>query len=168
MAEFTDALNRVLAAEGGMVLTNDPDDRGGQTYAGIARRSWPKWEGWYHIDKGDPVPERLVNDFYRNNFWFPIHGDEIKNQRIATSLFSFAVNAGVSTAVRRAQEAACVAADGVIGKLTIFALNSIDPELFLARFALAKVAKYRDICTKDRSQLKFILGWLNRTLEEAK
>ena len=168
MADFTDAFNRVLVAEGGLVLTNDPDDRGGMTYAGIARKAWPKWEGWYHIDKGDPVPARLVTDFYRNNFWIPVHGDEINNQRIATSLFSFAVNAGVPTAVRRAQEAACVTADGVIGRLTIFALNSVDPDLFLARFALAKLAKYRDICTKDRTQMKFLLGWINRTLKEAK
>ena len=124
MAEFTDAFAHVMGIEK-WALTNDPTDRGGMTFAGISRKNWPRWEGWYHIDKGDPVPERLVNDFYRNNFWFPIHGDEIKNQRIATSLFSFAVNAGVSAAVRRAQEAACVAADGVIGKLTIFALMPI-------------------------------------------
>lgn len=167
MADFTAALARVLEAEGGFVLTHVAGDHGGATYAGISRNAWPAWTGWAYLDRGEAIPRQLASDFYRDNFWLPVHGDEIKDQRIATSLFSFAVNAGVKTAIKRAQEAACVAADGVIGKMTLFALNSADPELFLARFALAKIARYRDICYQDRSQLKFLLGWINRTLAEA-
>jgi len=35
----------------------------------------------------------------------------------------------------------------------------------VAYYALAKIARYRDIVTRDRSQMKFLLGWLNRTLK---
>lgn len=167
MADFTDALDHVIEAEGGFVLTNDKDDRGGMTYAGIARNSWPNWDGWKHIDQGEAVPRRLVCDFYRVNFWLPIHGDTLASQKIATSLFSFSVNAGVKTALKCAQEAASVVSDGVVGKMTIFGLNCIDPQLFLAKFALAKMAKYCAICTANPDQKKFLLGWLNRTLKEA-
>lgn len=166
MAEFTDAFNHVIAAEGGFVLSNDPEDRGGQTYAGIARQSWPGWPGWLAIDAGQEVPRRLVCDFYRDNFWGPVRGDAMVSQQIANSIFSFAVNAGVKSAVSRAQSAVSVTVDGIVGKMTLFALNTCDPELFLARFALAKIAKCRDICDRDRSQLKFLLGWINRTLSE--
>jgi hypothetical protein len=32
-------------------------------------------------------------------------------------------------------------------------------------YALAKIARYRDIVRKDKTQIKFLLGWINRTLE---
>lgn len=165
MAEFVDAYNHVMDIEK-FELTDDPDDNGGLTYAGITRKNFPKWPGWALIDRGDAVPERLVSDFYRDEFWLPVSGPQIVNQRIATSLFSFAVHAGVRPAIKRAQEALCVPADGIIGGITLFALNTADPALFLARFALAKIAKYRDICTADPTQKKFLLGWVNRTLSE--
>lgn len=167
MAEFTDAFNHVIEVEGGFVLTNDPDDKGGMTFAGISRKHWPDWDGWPLIDNGKEVPRRMVCDFYRDNFWAPIHGDALGSQKIATSIFSFAVNAGAKTSIKCAQMAACVASDGIVGKMTTFALNSIEPQLFLAKFALSKVAKYCAICTADPTQKKFLLGWLNRTLKEA-
>jgi lysozyme family protein len=34
--------------EGGYV--NDPDDKGGETYRGIARKKHPSWRGWYKVD----------------------------------------------------------------------------------------------------------------------
>jgi hypothetical protein len=30
---------------------------------------------------------------------------------------------------------------------------------------LAKMARYAEICNKNRTQVKFLLGWLNRTLK---
>jgi hypothetical protein len=32
-------------------------------------------------------------------------------------------------------------------------------------FTLAKIARYRDIVRKDKTQLKFLVGWINRALE---
>ena len=40
----------------------------------------------------------------------------------------------------------------------------MDEEKFVLAYALAKIARYRDIVTRDRSQMKFMLGWINRTL----
>jgi hypothetical protein len=31
-------------------------------------------------------------------------------------------------------------------------------------YTLAKIARYRDIVTKNREQGKFLLGWINRSL----
>lgn len=166
MAEFVDAFNHVMAIEK-WELTSDPDDLGGQTYAGISRKNWPKWEGWKDIDNGQIPDPRKVGAFYRDNFWNVVLGDAINSQRIATSIFSFAVHAGASVAVRLAQRAASVRDDGVVGKMTLFALNSVDADLFLAKFALAKIARYRDICVKNPTQRKYIIGWINRTLKEA-
>lgn len=166
MAEFIDAFNHVMSVEK-WELTDDPADRGGQTYAGISRNNWPQWDGWEDIDGGRTPEPRKVLEFYRDGFWTVIRGDGIASQKIATSLFSFAVNAGERVAIKLAQQVAGTKADGVIGKFTIVALNTMDSDLFLARYALAKIARYRDICTKDPTQRKYILGWINRTLKEA-
>jgi len=40
----------VIDKEGGYVLTNRKDDRGGMTYAGVARNKNPDWPGWAVVD----------------------------------------------------------------------------------------------------------------------
>lgn len=167
MAKYDTAFRHVIAAEGGFVLSNDPADRGGQTFAGIARRYWPRWEGWQAIDAGAPVDEKLVYEFYRVEFWEKIRGDALISQAVATALFSFAVNAGVDQAIKLAQRAASVKDDGKIGPVTLYAFNATEPPLFLAKFALAKIAFYRDLCLKDASQRQFIIGWISRALKES-
>ena len=167
MADFIPAFEKMIVNEGGYVLHTVQGDRGGQTFAGIARNAWPKWEGWAVIDRGGRPDAETVRRFYRENFWQPVRGDEIDNQDVARTLFDFAVNAGARTAAILAQTVLGVTPDGRPGPKTISALNAIDPEKFILAYALAKLARYRDIVTRDRSQQKFLLGWLNRTLREA-
>ena len=167
MADFDPAYARMMANEGGYVLTDIPGDKGGQTYAGIARKRWPEWEGWRQLDAGETPDTHLVRYFYRDNFWKVIHGDAIQAQGIAESIFDFAVNAGPSTAVKLAQIVVGAQPDGIVGPKTLTRLNNVDAALFRAAYALAKIARYRDIVTRDRTQAKFLLGWINRTLKEA-
>jgi lysozyme family protein len=167
MADFSLAFERMIANEGGYKLTNIKGDKGGQTYAGIARNRWPNWPGWVSIDQGDVPPSQMVRDFYAAHFWLPVCGDQILFQRIAENLFDFAVNAGVSVAVKLAQVVVGTTPDGKAGPKTIKALNEANQEKFVALYALAKIARYRDIVTKDHTQAKFLLGWINRTLKEA-
>jgi lysozyme family protein len=165
MSDFDIAFERTLLAEGGYKLTNDPTDRGGQTYAGIARKANPDWPGWASIDAGGAPPADMVRSVYRAKYWTPLALDEVTDQRIASSIYDFAVNAGPSTSAKLAQLVVGATPDGKIGPKTVMALNAIDPDLFVAHFALAKVGRYVGIVKRDRSQVKFLVGWLNRTLE---
>lgn len=165
MADFLPAFERMIVNEGGYVLHTVKDDRGGATYAGIARNFHPSWQGWRVIDQGETPPADMVRQFYRSNFWAPLRLDEVTHQEVAGNIFDFGVNAGLSTAAKLAQLVAGTTPDGKIGGKTIAALNSIDPDLFVARYALAKIARYRDIATKNRTQQRFLLGWLNRSLK---
>lgn len=167
MADFLSAFEGMIRNEGGYVLHTVKHDKGGQTYAGIARKRWPGWGGWKLIDAGQAPPVDLVQGFYRSNFWQPLRLDQVVEQSVARSLFDFAVNAGVGTAAKLAQIAAGTTPDGSIGPKTLEALNAVSPELFLARFALAKLARYEQIVSRDRSQVRFLLGWVRRTLKEA-
>lgn len=164
MADFLPAYEAMIVAEGGYVLHTIEGDRGGMTYAGIARNMNPQWTGWALINAKQEVPAQMVRDFYRENFWRPIRGDQITSQVIAQSIFDFHVNAG-AVARKLAQLVVGATPDGAFGDKTVAALNAYPEDKFVMAYALAKVARYRDICMKDRSQTKFLLGWINRTLE---
>ena len=167
MAEFLPAFERMIVNEGGYVLHTVAGDRGGMTYAGIARNFHPSWQGWKVIDQGETPPAELVRQFYRSNFWAPLRLDDVEHQEVAGNLFDFGVNAGLSTAAKLAQLVVGVTPDGKIGAKTLQALNGIDPDLFVARYALAKIARYRDIVTGNRTQQRFLVGWINRVLKGA-
>lgn len=167
MAEFLPAFDRMIRNEGGYKLTDIKGDKGGQTYSGIARTRWPNWQGWSFVDRGEVPPTSLVREFYRVNFWDKVRGDDLEHQGTAESLFDFAVNAGASTAIKLAQIVAGVAPDGSVGSKTISALNALEVDYFRSHFALAKLARYAQIVNKDRSQGRFLLGWVNRLLRES-
>ena len=167
MAKFEPAFEKMILNEGGYVLHNVSGDRGGQTYAGIARRFHSNWQGWEIIDRGDmdnPDLTQRVRDFYKENFWDKVKGDDINDQRIGETLFDFAVNAGIRTAAKLAQIVVNATPDGIIGPKSVAELNKFDEETFIPRYALAKIARYAEICKRDSSQKKFLLGWINRTL----
>lgn len=169
MASFVEAFEKMITNEGGYQLHQVKGDRGGQTFAGIARRYHPDWSGWPMIDELDldnPQLQEHVRAFYKHQFWDRIQGDQIGSPAIANSLFDFAVNAGHRTAIKLAQSVLDAKQDGVCGPNTLASINDCDGEIFNLRFALAKVARYADIVNRDKSQNKFLLGWINRTLKD--
>jgi lysozyme family protein len=167
MAQFEPAFSRMMQNEGGYKLTNIANDRGGMTYAGISRRSWPKWSGWLAVDAGETPLTSDVRDFYKKEFWDKVNGDFIINNNIASSIFNFGVNTGTRIAVKLAQIVVGVEPDGDVGPKTLEALNNISEDVFIPTYTVAKIARYRDIVKRDRTQQKFLLGWLNRSLEGA-
>jgi len=165
MADFLPAFETMLRNEGGYKLHTVKGDRGGMTYAGIARKMNPNGPGWNYLDAGRGPGAEGGRLFYMESYWFPIQGNEITHQAVAQTLFDFAVNAGTKTAIKLAQVVVCTTPDGSLGNKTLAALNAYDPEKFLLAYTLAKIARYRDIVRRDRTQIKFLLGWLNRALE---
>lgn len=166
MADFLKAFERTLSNEGGYKLIDVAGDRGGMTYAGIARKFHPSWVGWLSIDAGKVPATELVREFYRREFWDKLGADRIEPQRVAETIYDFAVNADWRVAAKLAQVVVGSTPDGVLGEKSIAAINAADPNVFCLAFALAKVRRYADIVSRDRGQAKFLLGWINRTLKE--
>lgn len=174
MAEFTKALELVLAHEGG--YGNDPDDPGGETYKGVSRKMHPLWLGWHTIDmlkKQENFPKNLeansdlqheVESFYKVQFWNRISGALIQEQAVADSIFDFAVNAGISTSVSLAQKVVGVKDDGINGPDTLQAINKFNVRLFIAEFKLARINRYIAICNKRPTSKKYFFGWICRVL----
>lgn len=173
MADFNKHIEKLISKEGGYVLTDDPDDRGGRTFAGISERANPDWPGWELIDDGcaldDPGLIRLAHNLYRDDYWQPIRGDGISSDVIVEILFSSAVLEGARAASMMAQRALGFsgrALDGIIGRDTLKALEGVDPDSFTARFALARIHLFCAIVKRNRSQLKYLRGWTLRVIRE--
>jgi lysozyme family protein len=161
MANFNDAIVKTLAREGGAKFTDVASDRGGATKYGISQAAYPT------LDIRN-LTEQQARDIYKRDYWDRIGGDAIQSQLVAEDIFDTAVNMGIRTASRIAQLCADVSpADGVIGGNSVDAINAINEHQFLAAYKLSKIARYTDICNRDRSQTKFLLGWINRTLGAA-
>lgn len=169
MALFEPAFDKMINNEGGYKLVNVEEDKGGQTYAGISRNYHGSWKGWRYIDLNDfsnPELKELVKSFYKTKYWDRTNGDKIKTQKVAESIFDFAVNAGVNTSAKLAQGIVGAVRDGKIGPKTLAKLTRFDDEKFILKFSLGKVSRYAQICKRDKSQNKFLLGWVNRSLKD--
>lgn len=115
MAKFIDAYKKVLNNEG--IYSNDPDDKGGETYKGISRKANPNWAGWISIDqikkahpttfksilKRTPELEKKVQDLYKDKYWDCFELDDVPNQMVAEQMFDTAVNCGQVAAIKFAQ-----------------------------------------------------------------
>ena len=158
MADFNQAIVKTLIHEGGSKVTDDPNDRGGLTKYGISQRSYP------NVDIRN-LTEEQAKEIYKRDYWDKVKADDIQSQEVAENLFDTAVNMGPRTAGRLAQLALDIEpVDGIVGPQTVAALNSKDAEAFIAEFTIAKIARYAHICNRDKSQSKFLLGWINRAL----
>lgn len=158
MAIFDEAIVKTLAREGGSKVTEIDGDSGGLTKYGISQRSYPN-------EDIRNLSEARAREIYRRDYWNRVNGDNISNQAIAESIFDFAVNAGPVTSMRLAQVAVGITQpEKTFTSSFIVRINSANEHDFLASFALAKIARYASICNKDRTQSKFLLGWINRTL----
>ncbi len=169
MAEFPAALPFVLAHEGGQV--NDPDDPGGATNFGVTQATLDRWNE-KHPEAAFPAS---VNDLsldqasaiYRADYW---RFDGLDEQRVATKLLDMAVNMGLGTAVKLAQEAlndlgACLRVDGAYGPKTEATINSVGADRMLALLCAASADHYQALAAWRPASRKFLKGWLKRAAE---
>jgi lysozyme family protein len=158
MANFDKAIKKTLAHEGGATVTNDATDAGGLTKYGISQRAYPE----LNIAG---LTEKRAKEIYKADYWDMVRGDDIENQVIAESMFDFGVNSGPGRAIKLAQKASGAEPDGIMGMMTIRALLSMGTKTFINCYAIEKIKFYRDIVTNNSSQKKYLLGWINRSLE---
>ena len=135
MANFDIAFKRTAQFEGGYVY--DPDDNGGETYAGISRKANPKWVGWKTIDaakkksnfpknlKSDIILQTQVKTLYKTNYWNTIWGDKITNQDVANDLYDTGVNMGVAMSIKLTQRQFRMTQTGKMSDELLKKLNSV-------------------------------------------
>jgi len=181
---FSKAMIQVKRSEGGYVC--DPDDPGGETYCGVSRRFFPRWNGWKEIDRLKkaigPIKTNTifgsnmslsadVQNFYLKYFWKKLRCDQIKNPILAEHLFDCGINLGKKSAVKLFQNCLCtyvkgeaVIVDGLIGKQTIGALDRM-PSEFVNYLVQYRIGVYFQKCYKKPVKFKYLRGWCLRSLK---
>lgn len=190
MADFIKAYKLTREFEGG--YANNPNDTGGETYKGIARKHQSRWKGWKiidglkgksdfpkNLDKNTELQE-LVHELYKKDYWDSMKLDTVIDQQIANEMFDTGVNMGNGRAGVFLQRILNVAnkgetyylnldVDGMVGKKTIAALNSHpEPKNILAGLNALKGSLYITICEHNPSQEIFFNGWMKRVFSYAK
>lgn len=146
---FGKAFTMLIGHEGGYV--NDPDDPGGETKYGIAKRYHP-----------NIVIENLTLEgakiIYHKEYW-AVAGCDALPWNVAYPLFDAAVNMSPKRALMLLQQSLGEVPDGLLGPRTKAAINDqkSDPDL-LARFMTERALYYI-----SRGHFwKFGKGWMRR------
>lgn len=180
MANFINAFMITMNNEGG--YANNPNDIGGETYAGIVRRFWPNWPGWTIIEpivsqnppnldealKTAPGLQAMVEAFYQENYWNTLSLTLLNCQQLANQLFDAGVNMGIKEAGLFLQQAICaispgaIAIDDLVGPDTITAANQQDDEALYNQVIAMRKQRYEEIIAANPSQAEFQNSWFSR------
>lgn len=153
---FDASLKYVLIDEGGN--DDDPQDHGGRTSRGITQR---EYDSWCQINKkkGGDVWEASSSDIkavYKSQYWAP-YCDQLP-AGVDYVFFDTSVNAGRSQAVKSFQKALGVPADGMMGQITVSAIQSADPDKLIHDVNDIRRTFYKHL----RQFPRYGKGWLSR------
>tara|TARA_A100001201_G_scaffold96860_1_gene83637 strand:- start:497 stop:973 length:477 start_codon:yes stop_codon:yes gene_type:complete len=156
LVEFDDIIEVVLHHEGGYV--NDPDDPGGETNFGIAKRSHPD------VDIANLTKDG-AKEIYKEHYWNRNKVEDLPED-LRHIYFDMCVNQGRGRAVKIMQRAANakgadLVVDGGMGPKTIAAMDGVE----LQRVRAYRVKYYADLVTRKPDLEKFYFGWFRRALE---
>jgi lysozyme family protein len=111
----------VLASEGGYV--NHPRDPGKATNMGITIRTLAAWRGT-NVSNDDVrnLTRKEALEIYKAQYWVTVSGDNLP-LGIDYLTFDYGVNSGPARAIKDLQRTVGVTADGVIGQITMAAIQ---------------------------------------------
>ena len=162
MERFERIFDYLLRVEGG--YSNDKNDKGGKTKFGITEEEARDFG--YKGDMQD-LTKDFAKNIYLKKYYLGNKLDKVVNDKVALSICDWAVNSG-RNGTKNAQIAvnqltnANLDVDGIIGNKTLDALNAVDPEKFLEVYHNLQRIYYKGKVEVDRTQEKFLTGWLNR------
>lgn len=166
--DFQEIVKAVMLREGWDKETNDPSDSGGRTKFGISEAAHP--EAWVDGDVTQPEAE----DIFFRRYVHPFRG--VTNLPLLHQLVDWGVTSGPETVAKILQQLVGAAVDGDIGPQTAAAIEAYPggtlfgvavPGAVLLNLAVqkARALHYAAIAKRRPKDLKFLLGWLNRTFE---
>jgi lysozyme family protein len=160
MAEFSLYAPKLLQCEGG--FSWHPLDKGGATCKGVTLQTYREHYGQHKTEKDlKDIPYGEWMHIMKVGYWDRVRADEIVSQPVAEIIADWCVNSGAA-GVRKAQEVIGVKPDGIVGKVTLSAINAADPEELHRRLWSARQQFFINIVKRNPSQKVFINGWMNR------
>ncbi len=163
---FERAFEYLIHNEAGYV--NNKNDSGGPTKYGITQKTLGRWRGFaVSASEVQALTRDEAKLIYAAWYWRPLGLEGVNSLVIATIIFDAGVLFGVSiTAIisqRSLQEMGfLIRDDGLIGPLTIQALNSGESEAFVKEFQRLLGHRIDEIVSAQPKDLEFKDGWKNR------
>lgn len=169
------SIDFVLNGEGGFVI-----DNGGPTNFGITAKYLMDNDRWaYDFDKNGVIDASDMKKFSVENAKFEYFKmfnkaryNLINSLEIAKRVFDVHVNSGPRQAALITQRSynrlmsptSKIDIDGLIGNLTIYALNSIkNIDGFVEEFKMQRVYFYRELAESNPEKYgRYLNGWVNR------
>ena len=164
MADINFTINHIKAWEGGFV--NNPFDFGGATNMGITYNTFKR----FRLDNNKPIPS--VDDLkniseiewkaiFLHNYWNKWQGNLIEDKYISTMLVDWVFHSG-KWGIIIPQRLLKVRQDGIVGEITIGAVNAADPDYLFEDLKWARLEFLKDIVRNKPTQERFLKGWINR------
>jgi len=183
--KFDDAFKIVLGFEGG--YSNDSDDRGGETNYGITYNTLnnAKNKGWIPFNVTiQNIKLEHAKAIYKKGYWDAVQADSLPHP-LDLIMFDSAINHGPSVAVKLLQKSLNtllpyteLKVDGIIGPLTLRAVrdyeglqdvpgshNKSNIRYLCIDVLMNRIELYLSIVMNNKSQEKFLKGWLNRVFK---
>lgn len=156
---FDRAVSVILRHEGGYV--DHPLDPGGATNHGVTRRTLAQARG-RPVSKAEvmALTKAEASLIYRTRYWDRIRAEELP-AGVDLLVFDAAVNSGPRQAVLWLQRTLGVAADGVIGPLTLDAAKKADARAVIVAYGRLRLA----FLSRLAAWPAFGRGWTRRVRE---
>lgn len=173
-----DIITAILVREGWDKYTAHPADKGGPTKWGITLASWRAYKGNANLFAADvqAITESQAREYYRHVHVIAPRFDKVADLQLRELLIDAGVNHGPRHPTKWVQWAAEVPQDGVLGPVSLTAINAAAPmELFLWVCSF-RIRLYGRLTSQDaelkraraagiRLQAEFTAGWCNRVGE---
>lgn len=149
----------ILASEGGYV--NHPKDPGGATNFGVTQRTYDAWR-WRKQLPARSVRQITMDEvhaIYAEGYLDRVRFDDLP-AGVDYAVADYAVNSGPGRAIKELQRLLRVADDGVIGPITMTALDRAHPARLIHDLCTARMAFLRRL----RHWPTFGRGWTRRVM----
>lgn len=161
MADAKKLIPFILKWEGG--FSNHPNDRGGATNKGITIATFRHFMGKdATVEQLKAITDNQWERIFVQGYWSPFKADEIDNQSIANICVDWAWGSGTITAIKQVQRLLGVDDDGIVGRITLSAINNANPKKLFDKIKSARLSFVEAIVRRDPTQKVFIRGWRNR------
>lgn len=157
-ASFDTALAFTLQAEGGW--SDNPLDAGHETMKGITLATFRAHFPGATAAQLRNITDAQVADIYRHGYWNAVKGDDLP-AGVDLSVFDMGVNAGPGRSIRLLQSVVNVAADGVLGPISMAAIGGANLIFTIGNLWRRQMSYYEGLSTFGT----FGAGWTRRTDE---
>lgn len=166
MADIRSLYPFIQKWEGGFV--NDPADAGGATNKGVTIATWRahgydiNGDGVIDVEDLKLISDNdMINVIMKPHYWDKWKADQIQSQKIANILVDWVWGSG-SYGIKIPQRILGVKPDGIVGPITLAAINAEDPDVLFAKIYQERLDYIERICVSRPLNRKFRRGWINR------